>query len=224
MDTLELAVDVREALGKKARFLRRDGITPANIYGRNLDSVALQLQSSDLVHALTQAGRNAVLSVKVNGEKKPRTAVIRNVQRHPVTDSIVHVDFLQVDVTRAITSDVPVLLVGESPLPKTSTVISQTLSSIQVSGLPMDIPSSVEADISVLVEVDQSIHVSDLRLPDGVEVLTDADQMVVRAAQGRVSAADAAAEAEAAEETEEGAEEATAEAGAAETPAESEDS
>ncbi len=224
MDTLELAVDVREALGKKARFLRRDGITPANIYGRNLDSVALQLQSSDLVHALTQAGRNAVLSVKVNGEKKPRTAVIRNVQRHPVTDSIVHVDFLQVDVTRAITSDVPVLLVGESPLPKTSTVISQILSSIQVSGLPMDIPSSVEADISVLVEVDQSIHVSDLRLPDGVEVLTDADQMVVRAAQGRVSAADAAAEAEAAEETEEGAEEAIAEAGAAETPAESEDS
>ena len=224
MDTLELAVDVREALGKKARFLRRDGITPANIYGRNLDSVALQLQSSDLVHALTQAGRNAVLSVKVNGEKKPRTAVIRNVQRHPVTDSIVHVDFLQVDVTRAITSDVPILLVGESPLPKTSTVISQILSSIQVSGLPMDIPSSVEADISVLVEVDQSIHVSDLRLPDGVEVLTDADQMVVRAAQGRVSAADAAAEAEAAEETEEGAEEATAEAGAAETPAESEDS
>ena len=224
MDTLELAVDVREALGKKARFLRRDGITPANIYGRNLDSVALQLQSSDLVHALTQAGRNAVLSVKVNGEKKPRTAVIRNVQRHPVTDSIVHVDFLQVDVTRAITSDVPVLLVGESPLPKTSTVISQILSSIQVSGLPMDIPSSVEADISVLVEVDQSIHVSDLRLPEGVEVLTDTDQMVVRAAQGRVSAADAAAEAEAAEETEEGAEEATAEAGAAETPAESEDS
>ncbi len=194
MDTIELAVDVREALGKKARFLRREGITPANIYGRNLDSVALQLQSADLVHALVQAGRNAVLSVNVKGEKKPRPAVIRNVQRHPVTDRIVHVDFLQVDITRAITSEVPVILVGESPLPKTSTVISQTLASIQVSGLPMDIPSSVEADISVLVEVDQSIHVSDLVLPEGVEVLTDADQMVVRAAQGRISAADAAAE------------------------------
>ena len=194
MDTLELAVDVREALGKKARFLRREGITPANIYGRNLDSVALQLHSADLVHALSQAGRNAVLAVKVKGEKKPRPAVIRNVQRHPVTDHIVHVDFLQVDVTRAITSDVQVVLVGESPLPKTSTVISQTLSSIQVSGLPMDIPSSVEADISVLVEVDQSILVSDLQLPEGVEVLTDTDQMVVRAAQGRISAADAAAD------------------------------
>ena len=222
MDTLELAVDVREALGKKARFLRREGITPANIYGRNLDSVALQLQSAELYQALVQAGRNAVLSVKVKGEKKPRTAVIRNVQRHPVTDAIVHVDFLQVDVTRAITSDVQVVLIGESPLPKTSTVISQTLASIQVSGLPMDIPSSVEADISVLVEVDQSILVSDLSLPEGVEVLTDPAQMVVRAAQGRISAADAAAEE--AEEAEEGAEEAAADEGAADTPAESEDS
>ena len=222
MDTLELAVDVREALGKKARFLRREGLTPANIYGRNLDSVALQLQSADLIDALTQGGRNAVLAVKVQGEKAPRPAVIRNVQRHPVTDSIVHVDFLQVDITRAITSDVPVVLVGESPLPKTSTVISQTLGSIQVSGLPMDIPSSVEADISVLVEVDQSILVSDLRLPASLEVITDADQMVVRAAQGRVSAADA--EAEAAEEAEEGAEEAAEAEGASETATESEDS
>lgn len=221
MDTLELAVDVRQALGKKARFLRREGITPANIYGRNLDSVALQLHSADLIHALTQAGRNAVLAVKVKGEKKPRPAVIRNVQRHPVTDRIVHVDFLQVDITRAITSDVPVILIGESPLPKTSTVISQILSSIQVSGLPMDIPSSVEADISVLVEVDQSIHVRDLQLPDSVEVITDSDQMVVRAAQGRVSAADAAAEA--AEEAEEGAEAPAGEADA-ETSTESEDS
>ena len=220
MDTLELAVDVREALGKKARFLRREGLTPANIYGRNLDSVALQLQSADLIDALTQGGRNAVLAVKVKGEKAPRPAVIRNVQRHPVTDSIVHVDFLQVDITRAITSDVPVVLVGESPLPKTSTVISQTLGSIQVSGLPMDIPSSVEADISVLVEVDQSILVSDLRLPASLEVITDADQMVVRAAQGRVSAADA----EAAEEAEEGAEEAAEAEGASETATESEDS
>ena len=223
MDTLELAVDVREALGKKARFLRREVITPANIYGRNLDSVALQLHSADLVQALSQAGRNAVLAVKVNGEKKPRPAVIRNVQRHPVTDRIVHVDFLQVDITRAITSDVPVLLIGESPLPKTSTVISQTLSSIQVSGLPMDIPSSVEADVSVLVEVDQSILVSDLQLPEGVEVLTDSAQMVVRAAQGRVSAADAAAE-----EAEEAAAEADAQAptedAAAETPAGTQDS
>ena len=187
MDTIQLAVDVREAMGKKARFLRRDGLTPANIYGRNLDSVALQLPSADLIQALSQGGQNAVLDVKVKGEKTARTAVIRNIQRNPVTDVVIHVDFLQVDVTRAITSDVPLVFVGESPLPKTQTVISQILASIQVSGLPMQIPNSIEVDVSVLEEIDQSIFVRDLNLPDDIEVLTDGDQMIVRATPGRVA-------------------------------------
>ena len=187
MDTIQLAVDVREAMGKKARFLRRDGLTPANIYGRNLDSVALQLPSADLIHALSQGGQNAVLDVKVKGEKMARTAVIRNIQRNPVTDVVIHVDFLQVDVTRAITSDVPIVFIGESPLPKTQTVISQILASIQVSGLPMQIPNSIEVDVSVLEEIDQSIFVRDLNLPDDIEVLTDGDQMIVRATPGRVA-------------------------------------
>ncbi len=186
MDTIELAVDIREAKGKKARFLRRDGLTPANIYGRNLDSVALQLPSAELHQALSQGGQNAVLDVKVKGEKKARTAVIRNIQRNPVTDDVIHVDFLQVDVTRAITSDVPLVFIGESPLPKAQTVISQILASIQVSGLPMQIPNSVEVDVSVLEEIDQSIFVRDLTLPDGLEVITDGDQMIVRATPGRV--------------------------------------
>ena len=187
MDTIQLAVDVREAMGKKARFLRRDGLTPANIYGRNLNSVALQLPSADLIQALSQGGQNAVLDVKVKGEKKARTAVIRNIQRNPVTDIVIHVDFLQVDVTRAITSEVPIVFIGESPLPKTQTVISQILASIQVSGLPMQIPNSIEVDVSVLEEIDQSIFVRDLNLPDNIEVLTDGDQMIVRATPGRVA-------------------------------------
>ena len=186
MDTVDLAVDVRKAMGKKARFLRREGLTPANIYGRNLDSLALQFLHADLLQAIAQSGRNAVLSVKIKGEKKPRTAVIRNVQRHPVTDEIIHLDFLQVDITRAITSDVPIMLVGESPLPKAQTVISQILPSIQVSGLPTLIPSSVEVDVSILEEIDQSIYVRDLNIPDGIEVITDGGQMIVRAALGRV--------------------------------------
>ena len=106
-------------MGKKVRFLRRDGLTPANIYGRSLDSVALQLPSADLLQALSQGGQNAVLDIKVKGEKMARTAVIRNIQRNPVTDVVIHVDFLQVDVTRAITSDVPLVFVEKShPCPR----------------------------------------------------------------------------------------------------------
>lgn len=203
MDTIELTADVRESLRKKARLLRRKGLTPGNIYGRGLDSVSLQISTPDLWQTVRQGGRNAVINLKVTGEKKSRTAVIREIQQHPVTNELLHVDFLQVDVTRSISADVPVVLVGESPLPKGQTVISLALSTIQVQGLPMAIPRSIEADISVLEEIDQSIWVKDLPIPTGVEVLTDPDQIIVRASLARVVEEIVATEEEDAEALEE---------------------
>lgn len=186
MATIELAADIRQERGKKTRFLRRRGLTPANLYGPKIDSIALQIQTSHLQQVLVQGGRNALLSIKVAGEKDSRAAIIRALQVHPVTDELVHVDFLQVDVTRTISAEIPVVLVGESPLPKGQTLITQAISSVQVEGLPMDIPRSVEVDISILIEIDQSIWVRDLQLPPNIEVLTDPDQLVVKAALARV--------------------------------------
>ena len=186
MATIELAADIRQERGKKTRFLRRRGLTPANLYGPKIESIALQIQTSHLQQALVQGGRNAMLTIKVAGEKDSRAAIIRALQVHPVTDELVHVDFLQVDVTRTISAEIPVVLVGESPLPKGQTLITQAISSVQVEGLPMDIPRSVEVDISILIKIDQSIWVRDLQLPPKIEVLTDPDQLVVKAALARV--------------------------------------
>ncbi len=202
MATIELTADIRQERGKKTRFLRRRGLTPANLYGPKIDSVPLQIQTSHLLQALVQGGRNAMLTIKVTGEKDSRAAVIRAIQVHPVTDELVHVDFLQVDVTTTISAEVPVFLVGESPLPKGQTLIAQAISSVQVEGLPKDIPRSVEVDISILIEIDQSIWVRDLRLPPNIEVLTDPDQLVVKAAMARV--VEEVEEVEAAEEEVEG--------------------
>ena len=214
MATIELTADIRQERGKKTRFLRRRGLTPANLYGPKIDSVPLQIQTSHLQQALAQGGRNAMLTIKVTGEKDFRAAVIRAIQVHPVTDELVHVDFLQVDVTRTISAEIPVFLVGESPLPKGQTLIAQAISSVQVEGLPMDIPRSVEVDISILIELDQSIWVRDLQLPPNIEVLTDPDQLVVRAAMARV-----VEEVEEVEEAEEGVEGEAVEGAEGEAPA-----
>ena len=202
MATIELAADIRQERGKKTRFLRRRGLTPANLYGPKIESIALQIQTSHLQQALVQGGRNAMLTIKVAGEKDSRAAIIRALQVHPVTDELVHVDFLQVDVTRTISAEIPVVLVGESPLPKGQTLITQAITSVQVEGLPMDIPRSVEVDISILIKIDQSIWVRDLQLPPNIEVLTDPDQLVVKAALARV----VEEEVEEVEEAEEGVE------------------
>ncbi|MFQ5934082.1 MAG: 50S ribosomal protein L25 [Dehalococcoidia bacterium] len=200
MDIIELSADKREILGKKVKALRRRGLIPANVYGRNKKSIALQVEDKQFYKALTEGGRNAVINVKINGEKKARTAISRGLQRDPSTEELLHVDFFEVDVARRITAEVPIVLVGESPVAKGATaMISQSLGALEVEGLPTELPRSIDVDISGLAEIDEEIRVSDLLVPSNVSVLSDPDQLVVKVARGRISAEEeelAAAEAE----------------------------
>ena len=188
MDNIELSADPRQTLGKKVRFLRRQGLIPANLYGPAIESVPLQIEGKHILQALIKGGRNAVVAVNVNGEKSPRTTLIRGIQRDPRTDEILHIDLLQVDVTKTITALVPIILVGESPLTKGQmVVISQSLGSIEVEGLPTELPQALEVDISILTEIDQVIRVRDLPITPNITVLTDSGQLVVKAARGRIA-------------------------------------
>jgi large subunit ribosomal protein L25 len=189
MDTIDLAADKREVLGKKVRFLRRQGLVPANLYGRAKDSLALQMQIKDFQQALVTGGRNAVMEVKVNGEKNARTAIVRGLQLDPRTDQLLHVDFYEVDVTQSISAEVPIELVGESPAARGSdAMISQSLTSLSVEGLPTDLPRSIEVDISFLSEIDQEVRVKGLSVPSNISVLTHEDQLVVKVSRGRIAA------------------------------------
>ncbi|MFQ5874809.1 MAG: 50S ribosomal protein L25 [Dehalococcoidia bacterium] len=218
-DTIELSADRREILGKRVRFLRRQGLIPANVYGRARESVPLQIQAKDLQRALAKGGRTTVIGVSINGEKSLRTAVIRGLQRDPRTDELLHVDFLEVDVTQSITADIPIVLVGESPVSKSqSAMISQSLVSLQIEGLPTDLPRSIDVDISGLVEIDQEVRVRDLSVPTSISVLADPDQLVVKVARGRIVVEEeVAAEAEEEEAEVEGVEGEAPEAEAPET-------
>lgn len=188
MATIELAADKREVLGKKVRFLRREGLIPANLYGKAKESVALQMQMKDFQQALAIGGRNAVMEVKVNGEKNARTAVVRGLQRDPRTDQLLHVDFYEVDVTQTITAEIPIKLTGESPAARGSdAMISQSLTTIEVAGLPTDLPRSIEVDLSILLEIDQEVRVKDLSVSPNISVLTGEDRLVVKVARGRIA-------------------------------------
>ncbi|MEE9198858.1 MAG: 50S ribosomal protein L25 [Dehalococcoidia bacterium] len=228
METIKLSADVRQTLGKKVRFLRRQGLIPANLYGPTTESIPLQIDFRHLQQALLRGGRNAVLTVSVNGERGSRTAVLRGIQRDPRTDELLHVDLYQVDVTQAITAEIPIVIVGESSLVKVrAAVLTQSLGAIEVEGLPTELPRTVEVDVTDLMEIDQEIRVRDLGALGNVTVLTDPDQLVVKLSRSRVeveleeeaAAAAAVAEEEAPEEAEAEAEE--AEAGAAEAEGES---
>jgi large subunit ribosomal protein L25 len=181
----ELKVITRDTLGKKVRFLRRKGLTPANLYGPNIESIPLQVETTLLKRLIARVGRNALVTLMVDG--KPRVVMIRDIQRNSLTDDLLHVGFFQVEMTHRVKTEVPLLFLGDAPAAKSSRVmLLQNLTALQVEALPGDLPRNIEVDLSGLEEIGQTIHVRDIPVSDTLEVLNDPDQVVVRVMETRV--------------------------------------
>ena len=208
-DRLELAVAPREVLGKNVKVLRRQGITPANIYGHGVDSLAVQVPTHDLAHTIKVAGRNTMLQLHVEGEKKARPVFVHHVQRNPLNDNLLHVDFYQVSLKEKIRLEVPIVVVGEAPaVDMYHGMLLQNTSSVAIEGLPAEMPPYIEVDVSGLTEIDDAIHIKDLPVSAGLTFLVDPELVVVKVAPPRIEVEEVVEEeeeavpAEAAEEEE----------------------
>ncbi len=183
----ELKVKIRDILGKKVRFLRRQGLTPANLYGPKIESTALEVDSSLLERLIARVGRNALITLRVDGDKTPRLVMVRDIQRNPLNGALLHVGFFQVEVTHKVRTEIPLIFLGEAPAARSARVmLIQNLTSLHVEGLPTDLPRSIEVDLSVLEEVNQVIHVRDIAISDKLELLTDPDEVAVYMEEARV--------------------------------------
>ncbi len=171
----------------ESRRLRREGQIPAVVYGHGMEAVAVAVSGRELRAALsTDAGLNAVLSLQVEGSQY--LALTREIQRHPVRGTVVHVDFQVVDPDEAVAAEVPVVLVGEAlAVAHGDGVVDQQLFTLTVHATPSQIPTSVEVDVSELT-IGGSIRVADVVLPRGVVTDLDPEAAVVHGAPPRVQA------------------------------------
>lgn len=181
----QLQADKREALGKKVKRLRRDGMVPGNVYGLDMVPIPLTLNGREFIVVHQRAGSTGVIDLAVNGADS-LPVLVQEVQHDPPTSRVLHVSFVQVDLTKPVSAMVPVLLVGESPAVELGGIVIQHINEISVSALPDDIPENFEVDVSVLADIDYSQLVSDLDAPDGVTIQADPDDLVVRAERPRV--------------------------------------
>ncbi|HEC33278.1 MAG TPA: 50S ribosomal protein L25 [Chloroflexi bacterium] len=181
MAQTELNVEMRTVLGKQVRRLRREGWVPAVLYGRGLESRALQIRRSEAEDVVAEAGTSHLITIRVAGEEKPVQAVVRDLQRDPVRRNLLHLDLYQVEMTTSLTVEVPITLVGESPVVELREgILLQGLQTVEIECLPGDLIDAIEVDLSILTEVDQQITVADLAVPSSVHILSDPDEMVVR--------------------------------------------
>jgi large subunit ribosomal protein L25 len=205
---IELVVTPRTVLGKKVKTLRQDGITPANIYGHGIPSLAVQVATADLARTIRIAGRNTMLQLHVEGEKKRRPVFFRDVQRNPTTDEFLHVDFYQVSLKEKIRLEVPLIMVGEAPAVSVHQgILLQSVNALTIEGLPTDLPPHIEVDVSGLEEIDDSVHVKDLDVSPDVTLMVDPELVVAKVAAPRLVEEEEVEEEEVEEEeVEEGAE------------------
>jgi large subunit ribosomal protein L25 len=201
---IELAVEPRSILGKKVKTLRRQGITPANIYGHGISSQAVQVLTPDLARTIRAVGRNTMLQLHVEGEKKRRPVFVRTVQRDPITDEFLHIDFYQVSLKEKIRIEVPLVIVGEAPAVSVHQgILLQSVNVVTMEGLPGDLPPHIEVDVSGLEEIDDAVHLKDLDVSPDVTVLAEPELVVAKVAAPRLVEEE---EEEVEEELEEGAE------------------
>jgi large subunit ribosomal protein L25 len=203
----EIPVETRQVLGKKVAQLRRQGFLPGNVFGNGLESVAVQAQAETVEKTLRTLGANEVIDLKIDGETASRPVVLQKVQRHPLTSSLLHLDFYQVSLRQRMRADVPLVVVGESEGVKTfNGVLLMAIESVSVEALPLDIPSRIEVDVTPLENLEDSLQVKDLPAIPDVTILTDPDMVIVKVSTPRVAVEDLAEEAAAEEAAEAAAE------------------
>jgi large subunit ribosomal protein L25 len=198
MADVTLTAERRDEAGKgPAGRARRAGLVPAVVYGLGDENVAVSVPSRELSHILaSESGANTLITLKIGGTSQ--LALPRQIQRHPVKGTLMHVDFVRVRADQTIQAEVPVRLTGDAEGVSRGGVLEQLLHTVSVEALPRDVPVAFEIDIAAL-EIGQSVHVSDLAAPAGVTILNEADAVVAQISAPRVAEEAAPAEGEGAE-------------------------
>ena len=187
MDTISLDVSSRDVLRKKVKALRRTGMIPLHLYGRGMPSRSLQADSSTVTKIVNQVGHNIPLYLNLADTKEQDLVFVREIQHHPITNRILHVDFYRIDVSQRVKGEVPITLLGEAPAVRIHHgILMQALHVLSVECLPMEMPERIEIDISGLEELDQGIRVSDYAPGSGITVLSDSEELIVRVGAPRV--------------------------------------
>lgn len=177
-ETIVLEATKRDKIGKQVSQLRAEGVVPGVLYGPTFDAIPLQVEWTTLRPVLMEAGGSKVIKLTMSGEEY--NALVRDVQRDPLRGDVLHIDFYRVRMDVAIRTEVPIVLAGtDDHIAELGGVIIHEMNSIEVECLPGDLPPQVEIDLSGIVEIGDSLLVSDLPELAGVTYMSQPDDVVV---------------------------------------------
>lgn len=187
MEALELKAEARQVVKGHAKDLRRNGLIPAVVYGRDLETEPIQVEVRSLDKVLSVAGSHQLISLQI-GNKKPHMTLARDIQRDVIKRQYLHVDFYAVKMDEKVNAQIPLVVIGTSPAVRDEGgILTQGLDQLEIECLPADLISSIEINIDGLVDFNDSISVADLTVPDTITILSDPESMVVKVEPPRLA-------------------------------------
>jgi len=178
MEKVVINASKRTVTGKQVRTLRRAGKLPGIIYGHKVDPIAITMELKESTRVLNNTTSSSVITINLEGTEY--AALVREKQRDVLKNRFIHVDFQAVSQTEKIRAEVNIEMVGHAPAVKDfNGVVVEGISSINVEALPKDLPERFIVDLSVLKQIGDSISVKDIAVPDGVEILDPAEEMII---------------------------------------------
>ena len=186
MAQLVLKTSTREIMGKGVQVLRRKNITPLVVFGHGVESIPLQAGTDDVEKLLSRAGETRLISLTVDQEKNARPVLVKGVQRDPLTRKLLHVDFHQVKMDEKVTTEVPIVLVGEATALLKGSSVLQQFEFLTVESFPDKIPANLKLDISSLTLPGQVKKVKDIAVDADVTFTNDPELVVAIVVAARV--------------------------------------
>ncbi|MBI2034506.1 MAG: 50S ribosomal protein L25 [Candidatus Levybacteria bacterium] len=197
MKRTKLAVEKRTIIGKKVRKLRKEGLLPANVYGKKIKSFSVQVNQKTFEALFKDVGQTGLIDLEIDGKTHP--VLVKNIQFSYPDRTPIHVDFYQVDLTEKVKAMVPLVIAGEAKAVADNTgILLQQISEVEVEALPEKLPENISVNVEKLSAVDEQITVADLKAAEGVAILTDKELVVVKIGELVTKEAQAEAEAQAA--------------------------
>jgi large subunit ribosomal protein L25 len=179
-DKHEIKAESRSVLGRKVKKLRKEGFTPATVYGKGFESKSIQFATKELEKMFTHLGESTLIEVNLD-EKEKLPILFRNPQYDPVGEELLHIDCYKVNLKEKITAMVPLEFVGESLAVKNGNILVTVTDEVEIEALPSDLPESIEVDLSALEDLESIIDVKDLKIDTSkLTMMTDGEQLITK--------------------------------------------
>lgn len=178
---IQLIAEKRTIFGKKLKKLRKEGLLPGNIFGQEIKSQAITVPLKDFTRLFRQVGQSQIIYLKLGKDGQSLPVLIHQIQKHPVTDVFLHVDFRRVNLEKKIKTKAPIKFINEAVAAQQNKGIVLTLADhLEIESLPTAIPKAIEVDLSSLKELNDEIKVKDIKINGNYSIIDPPEKPIVR--------------------------------------------